>query len=235
LANPTTYLDFLVNVMIVDQVTYDSAHKELIKDIFGQRGISQAPSPPNSLIVTIQNQGANIQWNQSADAIGYNLYYGPSRNIRPLIEDRDALYMRDSEGGDSSSGDSTDRTEGGDRTDGGGGMEGGGSSSSSSSSSTQNTSSTSNPSSTQTTTSKLDVGNTTNYFLTGLDPSLTYTVQVAAYNIYGVESPPSEEGIIPGTGTQTTGTGTGDLNADSDTSGAEVVQGVTCFISSCRD
>jgi hypothetical protein len=234
LATPNTYLDFLVNVLIVDQVTYDSSHRELIKDIFGQRGISQAPSPPNSLIVTIQNQGANIQWNQSADAIGYNLYYGPTRNIRPLIgaeDDRDALYMQDGGGGDSSSGDMSDS---GDRTtDGGGGMEGGGSSSSSSSSSS-NQNPSSNPSSTQTTTSKLDVGNTTNYFLTGLDPTLTYTVQVAAYNIYGVESPPSEESIIPGT--QTTGTGTGsDLNTDSDVTGAEVVQGVTCFISSCQN
>ena len=221
LAQPTTYLDFLVNTLIVDQVSYQSAHEQMIKETFGKRGISQAPAPPSSVIVTIQNQGANLQWNQSSDAIGYNLYYGPSSTSRLL---NDTRYMQ--------SGDSSDRTEGGDRTDGGGGMDGG--SSSSSSSTNQTNPQTTNPTNIQTTASKIDVGNTTQYYLTGLDTTVTYRVQLTSYNIYGVESSLSEEALIPSTSSAIPTSGTGVTWGDTDGTGMGMAQGVTCFISSCE-
>ncbi len=241
LAQPTTYIDFLINCLIVDQVKYSSLYSSLIKETFGKRGISQAPPPPNSLIVTVENRGVSVIWKQSQDAIGYYLYYGQIRTTRPLTEK--PFYMQDGGGnGDSSSGD-------GDMS-GGGGMDGNGGSSSSSdqgspssSSSNNQNNTTSSNANTNVPNSKLDVGNTNSYYLTGLDPAVTYKVQITAYNIYGVESSPSEEALIPGlSSTSNSGTQTGDitavdqqgLNWDVETGELGLSQGVTCFISSCE-
>ncbi|MBN2373254.1 hypothetical protein JXL19_05675 [bacterium] len=247
LAQPATYLDFLIDCLIIDQVRYGSIHGELIKEIFGQRGISQAPAPPSSLVVNIQNQIASLVWSGSPDAKGYYLYYGPntsSKTTWSLSEDQDersAFYMQD--GGSSSS---EEKEEGGGMSGSGGGSSSSQNTSSQTSSNTGSSTSSGTSSNTGSivTSSKLDVGNTNSYYLTGLDPAITYKVQVTAYNIYGVESSPSEEAIItgsgsipiPGSGSQTGGTETGTTGTgwDSEAGEAGFTQGVTCFISACE-
>ncbi|MEW6382334.1 MAG: hypothetical protein AB1611_22450 [bacterium] len=178
-AEPVSYLDFLLDILAVDEAKYDRAYRDIIKDSFGLKGIAEPPAEPSSIVVSVDRSTVKLSWERVAEAQGYNLYYDVSA-IRAVQS-----ASRYTPGGSSGDGGSMDSGTGGTGGNGGdmnGGTPGGNSG---------NNSGTNG--SIRNLRNKVDVGNVTSYNLTNLQNNTTYRILLTAYNEYDVESSPSQD------------------------------------------
>jgi len=182
-AEPVTYLDFLLDVLAVDEVKYNRAYRDLIKDSFGRKGIAEPPARPTSIVVSVDRSTIKLSWEKVAEASGYNLYYDIS-SIRALQSE-----SRYTPGGIPGSGGTSGGGDGGSMDNTGGGWGGSGSDMNNGTSGGSNGGS----SSVKNLANKINVGNVTSYTLTNLQNNTTYRLLLTAYNNYEVESSPSQD------------------------------------------
>jgi hypothetical protein len=86
----TTFDDFLVDVLLQDEISYNGDHVELLKDIFGLRGISRAPSAPSDLIGVAGDTYIDLEWKENPDmdeVAGYYVYFRTENDIASDRED----------------------------------------------------------------------------------------------------------------------------------------------------
>ncbi|MGA1875884.1 MAG: hypothetical protein ACMUIA_09780, partial [bacterium] len=178
---PVTYLDFLLDILAVDDSKYNSSNESLIISTFGLRGISAPPAAPNYITVSVKNKYVGLSWNEVSEATGYKLYYNATV-IRALTSA--ARYNPGgSSGGDSSGGMDGSNT-------GGGGSNNGDMTDDNNSSGGNNSGTSNNLSSYS---NKVDIGDVTTYQLTNLQNNTEYRLVLTSYNEYGVESSPSQQ------------------------------------------
>lgn len=183
---PTTYLDFLLDVLAVDEVKYDGDNEALIREAFGHKGIAEPPVPPSPRVTEKKDSSLTITWDQVPQAAGYNIYYEASiiRASQPSSRFTQGGSSGESSGGSSNDG-TMDGSDGGTNTDGGGGNPDDQNSSNSGTSGSSNT--------TASYDNKADVGENTSYQLTGLQSNTEYRILLTSYNEFGVESSPSRQ------------------------------------------
>ncbi|MEW5803935.1 MAG: hypothetical protein AB1847_17710 [bacterium] len=183
-AEPVTYLDFLLDVLAVDEAKYNKVNRDLIQESFGRKGIAEPPSRPASILVTVDASTVKLSWERVDAANGYYLYYDISaiKALQPV--------SRYNPGG-------VPGSSGG--TPGGGGTPGdGGSSGGWDNSGMDGTGGTpggidgTGSSSTRNLKNKVDVGDVSTYTLTNLQNNTTYWILLTAYNEYDIESLPSQ-------------------------------------------
>ncbi|MGA1868621.1 MAG: fibronectin type III domain-containing protein [bacterium] len=94
--------DYLIDVLMQDRILYEdpndpeSSHVELITEIFGNRGISQAPSTPTGLVAVAGNTIINLQWRENPDidaVAGYYVYFRTENDI--VTSQSDPSVQRD--------------------------------------------------------------------------------------------------------------------------------------------
>jgi len=175
-AEPTSYLDFLLDVLAVDEARYGRANRTLITDSFGTKGIAESPSRPSSILAKVDSSSVKLSWERVAGANGYILYYDISA-IRALSSSR--YNTGGTPGGTPGGGSTPGGSDGGD----GGTMDGGTSGGSDG---------TGNSNTTRNLQNKVNVGDVNTYTLTGLQSNTTYLILITSYNEYDIESSPSQ-------------------------------------------
>ncbi len=90
----TTFDDFLVDVLLQDEITFNGDHITLLKDIFGQRGISRAPSAPSGVVGNAGNSFIDIQWQPNRDEEEVKGYYVYFRTENDIASDREDPSVR---------------------------------------------------------------------------------------------------------------------------------------------
>jgi len=73
-ARSRTFRDFLLDVLMVDDAGYVSAHAEMILEGFGAKGIGIPPQTPTSLTLQETEEGIRVSWTGCLDAAGYCIY-----------------------------------------------------------------------------------------------------------------------------------------------------------------
>lgn len=177
-AESTSYVDFLLDVIAVDEAKFSGQNKNLITESFGLKGIAEPPTTPTSIMVIANNANVQLSWAKIPEAKGYNLYYEVSV-IRALQST--SRYSTDGSGSDGGS-------DGGsmDDNDGGGGDNGDKDNDNSGGGSSGDNNTTNNYD------NKIDLGDTTSYELINLQNNSEYKMVLTSYNEYGAESAPSQ-------------------------------------------
>ncbi len=170
-AEPTSYFNFLLDVIAVDNDRNNGNNEDLIREVFGSKGIAEPPTSPIEIMVTSENSIITLNWGPVSGATGYNLYYNISaiRTVNRYTTGETGENDGGS-GGNDDGGSMDDNSQGSDNnTSGGGG---------SSENNYEN---------------KIDVGDTTFYQLDNLQNNTEYRLLLTSYNEYGVESSPSQQ------------------------------------------
>ena len=197
-AEAKTFRNYLIDVLLINKIRYSNAHEALIKDSFGEKGISIPPPPPEGVEVIETSDGIEVSWVKNSEAAGYYLYYTEENFLLPsnerallgseVYDNKIIRYSTDgsSSGGESQGGDNSDRTPGDNSNN-----------NNDSSSQTQNDDSPSEQTgddlggdTNSVTDNRIDIGDTDTYKLTGLDKGV-YLIEITAYDKYGVEGIPS--------------------------------------------
>lgn len=90
----TTFDDFLVDVLLQDEISYTGEHVSVIKDIFGLRGISRAPTAPSGLVAVAGDTHVDLEWRENPDSeevAGYYMYF---RTENDIVSDREDPSVR---------------------------------------------------------------------------------------------------------------------------------------------
>ncbi|MGA1826155.1 MAG: fibronectin type III domain-containing protein, partial [bacterium] len=94
--------DFLIDVLMRDRIFYDdpndpnSTHVDQITEIFGRRGISQAPSTPTGLVAVAGDTIINLRWNENPDVSAVSGYYVYFRTENDIVTSQsDPSVQRD--------------------------------------------------------------------------------------------------------------------------------------------
>jgi len=90
----TTFDDFLVDVLLQDEISNGGEHVPLIKDIFGLRGISRAPGAPNGLVAVAGDTYVDLNWRASPDSDEVSGYYVYFRTENDIASDREDPSVR---------------------------------------------------------------------------------------------------------------------------------------------
>jgi hypothetical protein len=86
----TTFEDFLIDVLLQDEISFNGDHVEILKNIFGLRGISRAPTAPNGLVAKAGDTYIDLEWEENPDIDeieGYYLYFRTENDIASDRED----------------------------------------------------------------------------------------------------------------------------------------------------
>jgi hypothetical protein len=177
-SEPTTYLDFFDDVLLVDETRYGKANERQIRDAFGSKGIADPPARPESIQASVDHSTVRLSWGPVDGATGYNLYYGVS-SIRALQSS--SRYNTGGTPGIPGNGGDGGSMDTGGSMDGNGGTPGGNNGSGSNNNITRNLQ------------NKVDVGDVTSYNIDNLQSNTTYLILITAYNDYGIESSPSQD------------------------------------------
>jgi hypothetical protein len=90
----TTFEDFLIDVLLQDEISFNGDHVELLKNIFGLRGISRAPTAPNSLVAQAGDTYINLEWKENPDIDEIEGYYVYFRTENDIASDREDPSVR---------------------------------------------------------------------------------------------------------------------------------------------
>ncbi|MBN2373255.1 fibronectin type III domain-containing protein [bacterium] len=90
----TTFDDFLVDVLMQDEITYDGEHVVFIKDIFGLRGISRPPQSPGGLTAVAGDTFVELSWRQNSDIDEVKGYYVYFRTENDIVTDKEDPSVR---------------------------------------------------------------------------------------------------------------------------------------------
>ena len=88
-AGTTAFTDYLQAVIEQDKVRYKSEYSPIIKDLFGNRGISKAPFAPSDPVGVAGNKTVLMTWvaPNDPDITGYHVFYRTENDIETSRED----------------------------------------------------------------------------------------------------------------------------------------------------
>ncbi|MGA1868619.1 MAG: hypothetical protein ACMUJM_08715 [bacterium] len=195
-AEAKTFNNFLVDILLVDKLKYGEAHKELILDAFGVKGISIAPSPPTSISLEKTDEGVIVRWVKNPQAVGYCLYYEQTSSLARVSSTFGIRYSSSGSSGGDQGGSNQDGDQGGGNSqDGGQGQGGGNQSSQTDNDPGEQTGEDLGGDTTYLGDNRFDLGDVDNYKLNGLERG-DYIIRLTSYDKYGVESSaPAEKNL----------------------------------------
>ena len=90
----TTFDDFLVDVLLQDNISYSGDHVDLLKNIFGLRGISRAPTSPSGVLAEAGDTYVDLEWNENPDSDEVYGYYVYFRTENDIVSDKEDPSVR---------------------------------------------------------------------------------------------------------------------------------------------
>jgi hypothetical protein len=90
----TTFEDFLIDVLLQDEISFNGDHVDVLKGIFGLRGISRAPTAPDGLVAQAGDTYIDLEWEENPDIDEVEGYYVYFRTENDIASDREDPSVR---------------------------------------------------------------------------------------------------------------------------------------------